>query len=297
MSLQVIISFVAAAILTLTLSAVCAFLRASAMVTAANSSPTFRPTPKLSPFSKLNPLLTEQPAFWSSEKPPKLMGVWHKVAEKVLLSLSFNQLVSGFALYGSKIGTYGASSRDPHAELAVLLSGIPIFSQLSVPFVVQRPIKRVAQVRVIAPLLYVAAVVLVENVIGRNMGLFSIIWPIMGFDAAAMMLYLLLAQSTSDNGLKKSITAVLARPLRKPWFQLSCGLLMPAGITISSIMWALDVKFDRWTLDADCDLNIPEENKWTLGQMLSVAMLLGLVLPALEVYWGPLMFAIISRTS
>jgi hypothetical protein len=35
-----------------------------------------------------------------------------------------------------------------------------------------------------------------------------------------------------------------------------------------------------------CDLDSTSENAWTLGQIMSVVMLLGLILPAFDVYSG-----------
>lgn len=54
---------------------------------------------------------------------------------------------------------------------------------------------------------------------------------------------------------------------------------------ILSVTFILILKYDRGFAKG-CDLNTPEENTWTLGQMFAVIMLIGLLLPVTNIYNG-----------
>ena len=239
----------------------------------------------------LGPLLDQREVFWRVNDRRKKLGLWHRVLDKALLGLGLNQLVAGYALMVSNLWTYRSLSNDPHALLAMWLSGSSMIGQAMIPFVLQRPNKSHAYFSLWASNIYMLGL----SIMGTVQAPMTLLWGSTAvlastviFAATKSIRDLLLdpaqVQSiTEDRDSKPDISEI-------PLLQVVSFVIFGSAV-IGGLIRALQLKFGRSKLG--CDLNAAEENAWTLGQVLAVIMLLALVLPTLSAYWG--MYTAISK--
>jgi hypothetical protein len=76
---------------------------------------------------------------------PEDVDAWlvssHNVTDTLLLGLSLQQLMTGFALWLSYVTEYNLNPHDLHVQLATRLSALTIGSQLPIPVVLRQPAK------------------------------------------------------------------------------------------------------------------------------------------------------------
>ena len=181
--------------------------------------------------------------------------------------------MAGCALYIPTIATYGARSRDSHATLGYALGSLSIFSQLQVPFALQQHCGFGSNLRMLILLAYVVAQ-------AWTTAEFSSTKMALGIVAATVSVYgaalALLIFGVSHFGLFRRFNSCVRL---SPLAQMLLDLSVCCAATIWYLYRVLRLKLDH---PDTCNLNTPEENEWTLGQMYASIMLVALFLPAVD---------------
>ena len=215
---------------------------------------------------------------------------WHHVLGKVLEGLGLNQFVASLAMYASCLVVYGMHSENPNAVLAFYLIFLSLGSHLAVLFVVPRPNKESAFYRVCAQTLFYPAVVLtIYPTWASSFTGFAWLCYVCSLGPPLVFASLISLPAFSNRSLNLWPLEDFIGP--GTWTQLIQSIIGLVVCRITSGMYlylAVDLKFGRQTPKSVCDLNSAEEKQWTLGQILSLFMLLVLVLPTFDAYWGKL---------
>ena len=209
---------------------------------------------------------------------------------------------------------YGAYSLDPHASLGFRLGSLSMFSQLQVPFVLQRSVKGTVTIR--AALLYIYVLIIFTtaavgfHVTNDRLGVIAGMMAICGAAYSFMVEFssrpLQVMEQYCNEIMERLQTKFESRKrfiwipgisdiyffllirkhiARKPWIQFIFGFSICALLTLYFLAQALIVKYGNSGVEG-CDLNIAAENEWTLSQIYAILMVVALLLPATDAYLG-----------
>lgn len=258
---------------------------------------------------------TREPVIvWANCSPERQekVRIWHRVLDTILLGLSLNQLVAGLGLWTCTVIAFQFKSGDPHAVLAYNMSAASSFSQLQIPYVLhkqgkaRRSDRRIARLRrhlfdINLLLLLLSAVVQTEETHNPS--------AMIGFAVALFFSYyarLVASQRVADYMDRKTKalehTKWSRRPLHaslrgcrmlfrkfdtSPVSRTMCSFSISAGFTLWALVVVIRLKlFPHRFGYTNCDLNTEDENRWTFGQILAVLMIVAIVLPGFDTYFG-----------
>lgn len=184
---------------------------------------------------------------------------WYRVGGAFLQALVWNQLVTGVAMYVCTNIQYGPASTDPHATLGHRLSALALYSQVATNCI-QVCLQQVEAVGVRLSLIsfYLSAQLMTTALgLSATHDVQDLVWAIIAFCCFWVAI------------------------LRYPAVYYIFGFF-----TAVYVVRVLRLKFDT-NVSSGCPLSTYDDNaSWTLGQTFAVAMLLVILLPVMETYYG-----------
>ncbi|RMZ01683.1 hypothetical protein D0860_07513 [Hortaea werneckii] len=233
-----------------------------------------------------------EPAIWSSNLIDAFRNeitstgacerrqAWHDLSDALLLSLSINQIVASISLWACLLKTYGVRSTDYHVEIVINMSAASAFSQLSVPWVLRRPSylgtrMRLALCSILCPLHVptFAVQVALTGIADYECSLYCCL-----FGAVLYLCTLIIGTKKSRDSATNCDGCEIPEEIR-----MITTLCTSHVIVIWHLYQALATKYARsWSVFEQCSVNPPEDDEWTSGNILAVAMLVALVLPAFD---------------
>ena len=165
----VLIAFIAAALLTICGSFACAVLKLlDSEQCKCNFTMAWTLTNELRHLTDVETKLERAQHEWEIAGQLPSSRLWHRVLSTVIVGLSVNQIVAGFAIWISALIIYHGSLDDSNVDLASALSVLSVASQLSVSAVSSSMEERSASLRQYAYSIYFYTLLISTTVRWKN---------------------------------------------------------------------------------------------------------------------------------